>query len=136
MFLQTHGPHSQNGKRTPTNATLNGYMAKNSRNRMTRGTKDCTKHLALNRKVEDIQTKDATPLSKERTPWILTLCIGQNYPTSRKWNLWPLEHTSTASKWDTKPRIAARNRQTAPEAVEKPPITQHTTKPRTDPPQT
>jgi len=60
-----------NGKRMPVNATLNGYMAKNSRNRITRGAKDYTRHLASNRRVEDTQIKDATPLSKEEMPWIL-----------------------------------------------------------------
>ena len=86
MSLQTHGPHSLNRKRMPANAISNGCMVKNLRNKMTKGTKDCTKHLASNRKVEDIQTKDTTPLPKEGIPWILMPYADQNYPTSKKQN--------------------------------------------------
>jgi len=45
-------------------------MARSSRNRMTRGTKDYIKHLASNKGAEVTQTKDAPPLPKEEMPWI------------------------------------------------------------------
>ena len=86
MFLQTHRPHLLNGKRMPAIVTLNGYMAKNSRNRTTRGAKDYTKHLASNKGAEVTQTKDTTPLPKEEMPWTSTPCADQNYLTNRRQN--------------------------------------------------
>ena len=68
----------------PALATLNGYMAKNSRNRTIPDNKAYTKHLVSNKEAEVTQTKDAAPLPKEEMPWILMPCEDQNYPTNRK----------------------------------------------------
>ena len=53
---------------------------------MTKGVRGYIIHSASNRKVEDIETKDAAPLPKEEMPWILMPYVDQNYLTNRRQN--------------------------------------------------